>query len=79
MIMPTHPRDPQPRRATILNLYTYPQYRRQGLARLLMQTMIDRCRGEGFASVSLHASDDGRLLYEALGFQPTNEMRLWLK
>jgi hypothetical protein len=26
----------------------------------------------------LHSSDDGRALYEALGFQPTNEMRLLL-
>jgi len=29
-------------------------------------------------AVSLHASDDGRKLYEELGFQPTNEMRLEL-
>jgi GNAT superfamily N-acetyltransferase len=78
-MLPTHPRDPQPRRATILNMYTHPEHRRKGLARLLMQTMIDWCRSEGFASVSLHASDDGRHLYEQLGFQPTNEMRLWLK
>jgi GNAT superfamily N-acetyltransferase len=78
-MMPAHPRDPQSRRATILNLYTYPEHRRKGLARLLMRTMIDWCRSEGFASVSLHASDDGRHLYELLGFQPTNEMRLWLK
>jgi GNAT superfamily N-acetyltransferase len=77
--MPTHPRDPQPRRATILNMYTYPQYRRHGLARQLMEAMLDWCRSEGFASVSLHASDDGKHLYEMLGFKPTNEMRLWLK
>jgi len=27
-------------------------------------------------SVNLHASDEGRTLYEKLGFAPTNEMRL---
>jgi GNAT superfamily N-acetyltransferase len=76
---PTHPSDPQPRRATILNLYTYPQHRRKGIARRLILTMIEWCRGEGFASVSLHASDDGRRLYESLGFEPTNEMRLRIR
>jgi len=48
------------RRATILNVYTDPAYRRRGIARALMETMIDWCRSEGFAHVTLHASDDGR-------------------
>jgi hypothetical protein len=29
-------------------------------------------------SVNLHASKEGRALYEKLGFEPTNEMRLKL-
>ena len=33
---------------------------------------------EGILRVSLHASDVGRRLYEQLGFQSTNEMRLQL-
>ena len=37
------------------------------------------CREQGYKTVSLHASEDGRHLYEALGFKPTNEMRLGLK
>lgn len=76
---PAHPDDLQCRRATILNVYTDSAYRRRGLARALMQTMIDWCRREGFARVSLHASDDGRHLYEALGFEAGNEMRLNLR
>ena len=44
-----------------------------------MLTMIDWCRREGFAFVSLHASKDGRHLYDGLGFKPTNEMRLNLR
>ncbi|MGH9544998.1 MAG: GNAT family N-acetyltransferase [Terriglobales bacterium] len=73
---PSHPYDGQCRRATILNLYTDPPFRRQGIARRLMQTMIDWCRAEGFVHVTLHASDKGRPLYESLGFESTNEMRL---
>jgi GNAT superfamily N-acetyltransferase len=76
---PSSPRDPSPRRAYILNMYTEPEYRRQGLAKLIVEAMIRWCREEGFGYVSLHASDDGRHLYETLGFKPTNEMRLVLK
>jgi GNAT superfamily N-acetyltransferase len=78
-IYPSSPRDPSARRAYILNMYTEPPYRKQGLARLIVETMIRWCREQGFAYVSLHASDDGRHLYEKLGFKPTNEMRLALK
>jgi GNAT superfamily N-acetyltransferase len=76
---PSHPYDLECRRATILNVYVYPEFRRQGIARRLMQTMIEWCRQQKFAAVSLHASKDGRPLYEALGFEPTNEMKLKLR
>jgi ribosomal protein S18 acetylase RimI-like enzyme len=76
---PSHPYDGKCRRATILNMYTEPEFRRQGIARRLMLTMLDWCRREGFVNVDLHASNKGRPLYESLGFIPTNEMRLDLK
>jgi len=68
--------DPQERRATILNVYTEPAHRRQGLARALMEVMVRWCRQEGFRAVTLDASDDGRALYESMGFHPTPQMRL---
>ena len=76
---PAHPYDLECRRATILNVYTDPSHRRRGLARQLMQTMISWCRQEGFARITLHASDEGRHLYESLGFEVSNEMRLKLR
>ena len=75
---PGHPRDPAPRRGWVQNVYTEPDFRRQGLARRLMVAVVDWCRAEGFYTVSLHASRDGRGLYESMGFQATNEMRLAL-
>jgi GNAT superfamily N-acetyltransferase len=75
---PSHTYDGECRRATILNVYTYPEFRRRGIATRLMNTMIAWCRDEGFAQVYLHASPDGRALYEKLGFEPTTEMRLTL-
>jgi GNAT superfamily N-acetyltransferase len=76
---PAHPYDLECRRATILNVYTDPDYRRRGIARGLMLRMIGWCKEQGLARVTLHASDDGRHLYESLGFEPSNEMRLNLR
>jgi GNAT superfamily N-acetyltransferase len=76
---PAHPYGLECRRATILNVYTDRDYRRRGIARRILQTMIAWCRHEDFARVDLHASPDGRHLYELLGFEPSNEMRLKLK
>jgi GNAT superfamily N-acetyltransferase len=75
---PGTPRDGTGRRAWILNVFVEPRWRRRGIARRLVQEIVSHCRSEGFASVSLHASADGRQLYESLGFCPTNEMRLQL-
>jgi GNAT superfamily N-acetyltransferase len=73
-----HAADPHTRRATILNVYTERAHRRQGRGRALMEAMIGWCRAQGLAAVLLDASDDGRALYEAMGFRPTTQMRLVL-
>jgi len=60
--------------ALILNVYCEPEHRRRGLARALMAAMLEWCKRERIAKVVLHASQDGRPLYESLGFVKTNEM-----
>jgi GNAT superfamily N-acetyltransferase len=75
-----HPLSPEDgRRAYILNVYTYPEFRRRGLAKQLMQEIITACRDEGFRTIWLHASEYGRPIYSSLGFEPTNEMKLVLR
>lgn len=59
-------------------MYTEPGARRRGVAKMLMNAMIGWCRAEGFRSVWLHASDAGRPIYQSLGFEATNEMKLCL-
>lgn len=73
------PNDQSAHRGYIFNVYTQPDYRRRGLARQLMQTILDYCRENKMNVVALHASDQGRSLYESLGFKPTNEMRIFLE
>ena len=75
---PARPDDSDTRRALILNVYTEPEFRRRGLARQLLVSMVQWLKKQGFRSVFLHASVAGRHLYEELGFVPTAEMRLRL-
>ena len=76
---PGYPGENHAARAWILNMYTEPGARRRGVAKRLMEAMIEWCRTKGFRAVSLHASSAGRPLYETIGFQPTNELMLKLQ
>ena len=62
--------------AYVLNVYTEPGHRRAGVARAIMEAILDWSREQRVARVTLHASTDGRPLYASLGFEPTNEMRI---
>jgi GNAT superfamily N-acetyltransferase len=73
---PANPHDPCVERAVILNVYTEPEFRRQGVARQVMQAILDWVKARGLRGVNLHASSEGHDLYEELGFAHTNEMRL---
>ncbi|MBI3241225.1 MAG: GNAT family N-acetyltransferase [Chloroflexi bacterium] len=73
---PPRPKDLTGRGALLHSVYTAPEYRRLGLARRIAQTMVEACRDLGLRTITLHASDAGRPLYESLGFNPTSEMRL---
>ncbi len=63
----------------VLNVYTAPEHRQQGLARRMMEAILETCRAEGMPTIDLHTSEFGRHLYESLGFKPTNELRLSLE
>jgi ribosomal protein S18 acetylase RimI-like enzyme len=66
------------RRGNIINVYTEQKFRRLGLARCLMDTAIQWCRENGIDTIILHSSQEGRVLYESMGFAATNEMRIEL-
>lgn len=76
--LPGSPRNVCGLSAYLMSLYVEPEYRRQGIARHLIQTMIGWSRAQGITQIALHASDQGRPLYESLCFRTTNEMRLFL-
>lgn len=72
---PPHPLDPAGgTRAYLLNVFVEPAWRGQGLARQLVKLCLAETRRRKIRIVSLHASDQGRPLYESLGFRAANEM-----
>lgn len=61
-------------RGYIFNVYTQPAHRRRGLAGQMVSAALEECRARDIGLVALHASEDGRSLYESLGFKASNEM-----
>jgi GNAT superfamily N-acetyltransferase len=57
------------RLAFVYNVYTEPPHRRRGLARRLMGAIHAWCRESGIAAAALNSSDEGRPLYESIGYQ----------
>jgi ribosomal protein S18 acetylase RimI-like enzyme len=56
------------KRGTLLNVFTYPKYRRMGLATKVIKQIITDAKQIGISAIDLDATQDGKLLYEKLGF-----------
>lgn len=64
--------------AFVYNVYTEPPHRRRGLARLIMDTIHAWCRDQGITSMALNASQDGKPLYEAMGYAESSSPMMFL-
>ena len=72
---PTNPRMEAP---YLMSMYTEKGFRRRGVATLVVKAALKWCRRRRYQRITLHASKAGRPVYEGLGFEPANEMRLIL-
>ena len=71
-IMPTFSH-PTGKRAHLMNVYMRSEYRRQGIAREMVNMLIDETWKRGATEISLDATKMGRPLYESLGFTNSTE------
>lgn len=60
----------------VLNVYTYPEFRHRGYARLAMDALLE-CARERSIRLTLLSTEDGRPLYEKLGFEPDLRTYRW--
>ncbi len=66
-VMPTY-HNPTGKKAYIMNMYTAPEYRRQGIAIYTLDLLVKDAREQGVLQIALEATDMGRPLYEKYGF-----------
>lgn len=71
-VMPTY-HNPTGKKAYIMNMYTKPGYRRQGIAFKTLDLLVTDARERGITAISLEATDMGRPLYEKYGFVKMND------
>jgi len=66
--------------AFLHSVFTENDFRNQGLATKIMEQAIEFCRLKGMKRLMLNASDEGKPLYEKLGFEfVKNSMRMFIK
>jgi len=58
---------------TLLNVLTYPEYRRKGIATKVMHKMIEEAKCAGVSHIDLSATSDGKWLYDKIGFKKSSK------
>ncbi|MFX0150114.1 MAG: GNAT family N-acetyltransferase [Candidatus Hodarchaeota archaeon] len=66
---PPTPKNPSGREAYIMNMYTKPQWRRRGIATMLLEEIFSFLQDIKIKKMSLHATEIGKGVYEKMGFQ----------
>ena len=75
-VMPTY-HNSTGKKAYIMNMYTAPEYRRQGIALHTLDLLVKAAKERGVSQIALEATDMGRPLYERYGFvKMEDEMEL---
>jgi len=64
--------NPSGRVAYVTNVYTLPEYRKQGIASHLLELVLDEAVRLAYKLVRLHASIDGKSIYSKAGFIDTD-------
>ena len=54
---------------TVLNVYVKPEYRRQGIAKTMLEDLLKEAKEIGLDYVELKSTEDGHELYKSLGFE----------
>ena len=77
-MMPTFSH-PTGKRAHLMNVYTDPARRREGIATKIVSLLIEQAWKKGATEISLDATETGRPLYRKLGFRDSHECMLLAK
>ncbi|MCI9435314.1 MAG: GNAT family N-acetyltransferase [Bacilli bacterium] len=62
----------------IIDIYCIPEKRRNGYATQIIESILNLLKEKDIKIVKLKASEDGKLLYEKMGFYNSGEMELMI-
>jgi GNAT superfamily N-acetyltransferase len=65
--------------ATILNVYTYPEYRKNGIGTNVINEIIEEAKKQDVSIINLLATEDGENVYKKAGFAATEDKSMRLK
>ena len=65
--------------ATLLNVYTYPEYRRNGIGTNVIKIIIEEAKKQNISIINLLATEDGENIYKKIGFIETEDKSMRLK
>ena len=55
--------------AYIMNMYTFPDYRKQGIGMELLKRIVEEAKSRDYNKITLYATDSGKSLYKKYGFE----------
>lgn len=66
------PDNPSGKCAYLMNIYTAPEWRKNGVGKRIVEWLVDKARNLKITKIYLETSDAGRELYKSLGFGDMN-------
>ena len=75
--LPPNKSCPTGKTAYISNMYTYPPYRKQGIATKLFGLAVQEAKNNGAIKILLNATTMGRPIYEKFGFKSTEDEMIY--
>lgn len=64
---------------TLLNVYTYPEYRKNGLAANIIKIIVEEAKKQNVSEIELLATDDGEKIYKKFDFREPDMKYMKLK
>jgi len=65
--------------AILLNVYTYPEYRKNGIGTNVIKKIIEEAKKQNVSIINLLATEDGETVYKKAGFIETEDKSMRLK
>ncbi len=77
--LPASYKRPNGRSGYILNMYTIPAYRGNGVGAAIFERLIETGRNMQLCTIDLHATEEGKRLYEKYKFAPPKSTAMEIK